>query len=125
MTTSGHCPISCSWSDGAPIATASSTQTDARPALIHLDLRGGQFSRPTTYRLARTFEWLTRAYRIRRQDIDDHALTITPVPPRQEQEIVGERIPYIPDDWPDLRNHSFLWVPVAYDRDEESYAWQK
>jgi hypothetical protein len=111
--------------DGAPIAAPSARQSTLQPALMHLDLRGGQFSRPTTYRLAKTLDWLIRGYRIRSFDIDDHALMITPVPPRQEQEIVGERIPYIPDDWPDLRNHSFLWVPVAYNDSEEQYAWQK
>jgi len=111
--------------DGTPVTAPRATASTTPPTLMHLDLRGGQFSRPSTYRLAKAFDWLTRAYRIRHNEIDEHALMITPVPPRQEQEIIGERIPYIPDDWPDLRNHSFLWVPVAYDKDEEQYAWQR
>jgi hypothetical protein len=76
-------------------------------------------------RLAKTFEWLTRAFQIRPRDLDEYALMIAPVPPRQDQEITGDRIPYIPDDWPDLRNRSFLWIPVAYDPKEETYAWQR
>lgn len=111
--------------DGAPIKTPNATQSTISPALMHLDLRGGQFSRPTTYRLAKTFDWLTRAFLIRPRDLDEYALLITPVPPRQDEQIVGDRIPYIPDDWPDLRNRSFLWVPVAYDEREENYAWQR
>jgi hypothetical protein len=111
--------------DAAPIATPNVTQSTVSPALMHLDLRGGQFSRLTSYRLAKTFEWLTRAFQIRPRDLDEYALMITPVPPRQDQEITGDRIPYIPDDWPDLRNRSFLWIPVAYDPKEETYAWQR
>lgn len=111
--------------DGAPIATPNAAQRTLSPALIHLDLRGGQFSRPSSYRLAKTFDWLIRAYRVRRHDIDDYALMITPLPPRQDEEITGSRTPYIPDDWPDLRKRSFLWVPVAYDDHEERYAWQR
>jgi hypothetical protein len=111
--------------DAAPIATPNVTQSTVSPALMHLDLRGGQFSRLTSYRLAKTFEWLTRAFQIRPRDLDEYALMIAPVPPRQDQEITGDRIPYIPDDWPDLRNRSFLWIPVAYDPKEETYAWQR
>jgi len=111
--------------DGAPLTAPNVTPSTITPALMHLDLRGGEFSRPTSARLARTFDWLIRAYRIRRTDIDDHALLVTPLPAQQDEQITGGRTPYIPDDWPDLRKRSFLWVPVAYDDHEEKYAWQR
>jgi hypothetical protein len=108
--------------DGAPIDPA---RRQARPALMHLDLRGGEFSRPTSYRLARTFEWLIKAFSIRRQQLDEFALMITALPPRDDEEITGGRTPYIPEDWPDLRKRSFLWIPIAYDSTEEKYTWQR
>jgi hypothetical protein len=112
--------------DGAPLRSPVVTTTnDMAPALMHLDLRGGEFSRPTSNRMAKTFDWLTRAYHIRRTEIDEHALRVTPMPPRQDEEITGGRTPYIPDDWPDLRKRSFLWVPVAFDDRDERYAWQR
>jgi hypothetical protein len=111
--------------DGAPIATPTITQSAIRPALIYLDLRGGEFSRPTTYRLAKTFDWLVKAFQVRTRDINEYALLITPIPPRRDAEITGDRIPYIHDDWPDLQKRSFLWVPVAFNDREESYAWQR
>lgn len=97
----------------------------AQPTLMHLDLRGGAYSRPTTYRLAKTFDWLTRALSIRRQNLDEYALQITPIPPRDDEEVIGARVPYIPEDLPELQKRSFLWVPVAFDTDEENYAWQR
>lgn len=111
--------------DGAPLKSPAVTSSAMIPALIHLDLRGGEFTRATTYRLAKTFDWLIRAYQIKRTEIDDHALMVTPLPPRDEQEIIGDRVPYVPEDWPDLRRRSFLWVPVAFDKPEEQYAWQR
>jgi hypothetical protein len=108
--------------DGAPL---DQRRRQTAPALMHLDLRGGEFSRPTTYRLAKTFDWLTRAFSIHHRQIDEHALMITPLPPRDDEEITGGRTPYIPEDWPDLQRRSFLWVPTAYDPNEERYAWQK
>lgn len=111
--------------DGAPLKSAVATRSTTLPTLMHLDLRGGEFTRPTHYRLAKTFDWLIKAYSIRRMEIDEHALAITPLPPRTDEEITEGRTPYIPDDWPDLQKRSFLWVPVAYDRPEEEYAWQK
>lgn len=97
----------------------------AQPMLMHLDLRGGEFSRATTYRLAKTFDWLIKSFSIRDRNIDEYALMITPIPPRNDEEIIGDRIPYIPEDLPELQKRSFLWVPVAYDPDEERYAWQR
>lgn len=108
--------------DGAPL---DSRRRQTRPALMHLDLRGGEFSRPTTYRLAQTFDWLTRAFSIRKNQMDEFALMITPLPPRDDEQITGGRTPYVPEDWPDLQKHSFLWVPTAYDTTEEKYAWQR
>lgn len=108
--------------DGAPLK---GSRPDLPPALMHLDLRGGKFTRRSSYRLAKTFDWLIQAFSVRRQEVDEHALLITPMPPRVDEEITGTRIPYIPDDWPDLRKRSFLWVPVAYDEKDEEYAWQR
>jgi hypothetical protein len=107
--------------DGSPLGR----HRDIQPALMHLDLRGGEFSRETSYRLARTFDWLIRAFGVRKADIEDHAVMITPLPPREDEVITGERTPYIPEDWPDLRRRSFLWLPVAYEQNDERYAWQR
>lgn len=112
--------------DGRPLALPAVSQNAVPPALMHLDLRGGQFSRPTSYRLARTFDWLIRAFSVRQREIDEHALMITPMTPQQDEQVTGTRTPYIPDDWPsDLRQRSFFWIPVAYDQPEEQYAWQR
>jgi hypothetical protein len=108
--------------DGAPIDPR---RRQSNPALMHLDLRGGEFSRPTTYRLAKTFDWLTRAFSIRKNQLDEYALMITALPPRDDEEITGGRTPYVPEDWPDLQRRSFLWIPTAYDPKEEEYAWQR
>lgn len=109
--------------DGAP---AGPTRTQIRPALTWLDLRGGEFSRATMYRLAKTFDRLTRAFSIHRRNLDEYALAITALPPRNGEEVTGERTPYVPEEWPaDLQGRSFLWVPTAYDANEETYAWQR
>lgn len=98
---------------------------NARPMLLHLDLRGGEFSRTSSNRLADTFDWLTRAYRLHVDAMVDYALMITPLPHREDEEITGQHTPYIPDDWPTLRERSFLWLPVAFDEHEKRYAWQR
>jgi hypothetical protein len=105
---------------------------DMPPTLVQLDLRGGEFSRPTTYQLEKFFDWITKALNIRKSDLTDYALMITPMPQDRDEEITGGRTPYIPDDWPAtpdrrlyLRERSFLWVPVAYSEQEERYAWQR
>lgn len=108
--------------DGAPFGLA---HHQIRPALMHLDLRGGQFSRLSSYRLARTFDWLIKAFSIRTHDLGDYALMITALPPRTDDDVTAGRTPYIPEDWPDLRERSFLWIPTAYDPSEEKYAWQR
>ena len=112
-------------------SVTAAVRDDLPPTLMHLDLRGGEFSRASSNRLAAVFDWLTKALNIRKSDLTDYALTITPLPPRLDEEITGGRTPYIPDDWPatrDQRVHllerSFLWIPVAYDK-EERYAWQR
>jgi hypothetical protein len=111
--------------DGAPLGVPAATPSTMRPLLMHLDLRGGEFTRPTSYRLARTFDWLIKAYSIHRTKIDEHSLLITPMPAQDDEEITGGRTPYIPDDWPDLQKRSFQWLPVAYDQKDEKFAWQK
>lgn len=97
----------------------------SRPILMHLDLRGGEFSRATSARLAKTFDWITRAYRLGR-DLSDYCLAIAPMRFDQAEEVTGSReTPYIPDDWPTPAGTSFLWVPVPYDETEVNFAWQK
>lgn len=111
--------------DGAPLNSRAVAPSSVLPALMHLDLRGGEFTRPTIYRLSKTFDWLTRAYDIDYRKVDEYALAITPLPPRTDEEITNGRTPYVPEDWPDQQKRSFLWVPVAFDEPEEKYAWQR
>jgi hypothetical protein len=98
----------------------------ARPMLMFLDFRGGEFTRASADRLADTFEWITKAHRLRVDDLSNYCLTITPIRRDQAEQAIGtEYIPYIPDDWPTVKDYSFDWVPVAHGFQNRRYAWQK
>lgn len=101
------------------------TLPTVRPMLMHLDFRGGEFSRPTSSRLAHLFDWLAKACRLGR-DLTEYALEILPMRFDQAEQVTGvPNTPYIPDDWPSAKEPSFLWIPVPYDENERKYAWQK
>lgn len=112
--------------DQKPVRTYG-TEDDSMQTLLHLDLRGGEFTRPSADRLAKVFDWLTRAFKIRHDDVVDHCLVITPVDPEQDfrtvdATITGQR----PESWPARRAEAFRWVPIAYYDDQEvRYAWQR
>lgn len=95
------------------------------PTLMLIDFRGGEFTRPTSARLAEVFEWLIRSLNVRRDQVTDYALMITPLPREEDEKITGGTTPYIRDDWPTLRERSFLWLPISYDEREKRYAWQR
>lgn len=95
----------------------------AQPVLMYLDLRGGEFTRPTQDRLAEAFDWLTKALRLGVHDLSEYALMITPLTREQDEQVTGGHTPYIPDDWPTLRERSFLWLPVG--ETTKRYAWQR
>lgn len=94
----------------------------ARPILMYLDLRGGEFTRPTQNQLAEAFDWMTKAFRLGINDLSDYALMITPIRADQDEHVVGSLPAYIPDDWPTVLERSFLWLPVA--ETDKRYAWQ-
>ncbi len=99
---------------------------DPMQTLLHLDLRGGEFTRASAERLAKVFDWLTRAFRIRHDDVVDHCLIVTPVDPDQDFRVVDATITgRRPESWPARRGESFRWVPIAYDEEETRYAWQR
>lgn len=102
-------------------------QQQVRPMLMHLDLRGGEFSRTSSNRLADVFDWMTRAFRVRLDDLVDYALMIVPMRSDLQEQLSGaDSITYqVLEDWPSMRERSFLWLPVAYDDTEKRYAWQK
>jgi hypothetical protein len=106
---------------GAPRAGQNPLQT-----LQHLDLRGGEFSRASSARLARVFDWLVRANRIRHDDIIDYCLELTRLDPEldfPDPESTDDRRP---EGWSERwEGHSFHWIPVPYDEDETRYAWQR
>lgn len=95
------------------------------PSLQHLDLRGGEFTRDSQARLAAMFDWLLKAYNIRRDDVASFCLEITPLDPDQDFHLVGEHVQYRPDDWPARMGRTFHWIPVRYDELEKEYAWQR
>lgn len=112
------------------LARINETQTygtvqDPMQTLLHLDLRGGEFTRASSTRLAKVFDWLTRAFRVRQDDMVDHCLIITPIDPDLDFQVVDAATGRRPENWPARRGEAFRWVPIAYDEDEERYAWQR
>jgi hypothetical protein len=61
----------------------------ARPMLMFLDFRGGEFTRASADRLADTFEWITKAHRLRVDDLSNYCLTITPIRRDQAEQAIG------------------------------------
>lgn len=96
----------------------------APPSLQYLDLRGLEFSRPTTARLDFLFHRLARGFNIRRHETEDYCLMITPLAWTEDLEIVGEHIEYTKDTRDDLRKRSFQWHPVPDDERELATAWR-
>lgn len=93
------------------------------PVLTYLDLRGGEFTARTRDELAEAFDWLTKSLRLGVHDLSDYALMITPMAREQDEQVTGGQTPYIPDDWPTLRERSFLWLPVG--ETTKRYTWQR
>ncbi len=98
---------------------------DTMQTLLHLDLRGGEFTRASSARLARVFDWLTKAYRVRLDNVADHCLIITPMDPDLDFQLVDAATGRRPENWPMRRGEAFRWVPIPYDDEEQRYAWQR
>jgi len=100
---------------------------DVMLTLLHLDLRGGEFTRASHYRLERVFDWLTRAFPISQHEVNQYCLVLTPLEPGRDFAVVDGVDGQVrsPEDWPVRRGESFRWLPIAIDEDEERYAWQR
>jgi hypothetical protein len=101
---------------------------DSMQTLIYLDLRGLEFTRASSARLARVFDWLVRGFKIRQDDVVDHCLIITPLDPDQDFQVLDTGAGRRPENWPVRRGEAFRWVPIAFDHEDQSevqYAWQK
>src|SRR4051794_6980974 len=61
---------------------------DPMQTLLHLDLRGGQFTRDASYRLEKVFQWLTSGFQVNKYQMDEHCLIITPLDPQRDFEVV-------------------------------------
>jgi hypothetical protein len=84
----------------------------ARWVMMHLDLSGGDFAEPTDIRLNRMFKRLTSGFDIRNREVEQFCLMITPLSWAEEEQLLGERLLGVPDDHPELRERSFMWLPV-------------
>lgn len=101
------------------------TREDPLQTMLHLDLRGGEFTRTSNYRLVRVFDWLTSAFNVRNDQMVYHCLIITPLDPDQDFRVVDGATGRRPENWPARRGESFRWLPIPDNEQEENYAWQR
>jgi hypothetical protein len=95
------------------------------PSLVYLDLRGGEFSRSSSARLARIFDWLIRGHRVRHDDVVDYCLEIVALDPDQDFYNVESGSVRRPESWRERREDAFRWIPIPHDENEVTYAWQR